>query len=382
MQHSLFTSESVSEGHPDKIADQISDALLDSFLKQDSNSRVACEVMLTTGLVVVAGEVNSTGYVDVQKIVREVIRKIGYDHGDKGFNYKSCSVLTTINSQSLDIARGIGAGKEQGAGDQGFVFGYAVDETPEYMPLSIALSHKLVRTLAKLRKEGENHIWPDSKSQITVEYENDKVVHIPSIVLSTQHAPDIKPEDLREFIVEELIKKVIPSQYLKKNHKFYINPTGRFVIGGPAGDCGLTGRKVVVDTYGGHGAHGGGAFSGKDSSKVDRSGAYIARHIAKNIVASDLAKKCLVQIAYVIGVAEPVSIRIEGFGALRVPEKKLISVIKNLWDLRPAGVTAELNLLKPIYLPTAAYGHFGREEEGFSWEKLNKVEDLKSEFSL
>ncbi len=382
MQQSLFTSESVSEGHPDKIADQISDALLDSFLEQDSNSRVACEVMLTTGLVVVAGEVSSTGYVDVQKIVREVIRKIGYDHGDKGFNYKSCSVLTTINSQSLDIARGIGTGKEQGAGDQGFVFGYAVDETPEYMPLSIALSHKLVKTLAQLRKKGESHIWPDSKSQITVEYENDKIVHIPSIVLSTQHAPDIKSEDLKEFIVEELIKKVIPSKYLKKKHTFYINPTGRFVIGGPAGDCGLTGRKVVVDTYGGHCAHGGGAFSGKDSSKVDRSGAYVARHIAKNIVASGLAKKCLVQIAYVIGMAEPVSIRVEGFGTLRVSEKKLIPVIKNLWDLRPAGIIAELDLLKSIYLPTAAYGHFGREEEGFSWEKLNKVEDLKSEFSL
>ena len=382
MKYSLFTSESVSEGHPDKIADQISDALLDSFLKQDPNSRVACEVMLTTGLVVVAGEVSSAGYVDVQKVVREVIRKIGYDHGDKGFNYKSCSVLTTINSQSLDIARGIGKGKEQGAGDQGLVFGYAVDETPEYMPLSITLSHKLVRTLAKLRKEGESHIWPDSKSQVTVEYENDEVVHVPSIVLSTQHAPDIKSEDLKEFVVEELIKKVIPDEYLKKKHQFYINPTGRFVIGGPAGDCGLTGRKVVVDTYGGHGAHGGGAFSGKDASKVDRSGAYVARHIAKNIVASGLAKKCLVQIAYAIGVAEPVSVCIQGFGTLRVPEEKLTAAIKKLWNLRPSGITADLDLLKPVYLPTAAYGHFGREEEGFSWEKLSKVEELKSEFSI
>jgi len=382
MNYSLFTSESVSEGHPDKIADQISDALLDSFLEQDPNSRVACEVMLTTGLVVVAGEVSSTGYVDVQKIVREVIRKIGYDHGDKGFNYKSCSVLTTINSQSRDIARGIGTGKKQGAGDQGLVFGYAVDETPEYMPLSIALSHKLVRALAKLRKEGEGHIWPDSKSQVTVEYKDDKVIHIPSIVLSTQHAPDIKSDDLKEFIVEELIKKVIPGEYLRKKHRFYINPTGRFVIGGPAGDCGLTGRKVVVDTYGGHGAHGGGAFSGKDSSKVDRSGAYVARHIAKNIVASGLAKKCLVQIAYAIGVAEPISVSIQGFGTLRGPEEKLTRVVGELWDLCPSGIISELDLLKPIYLPTATYGHFGREEEGFSWEKLNRVEDLKSEFSI
>ena len=293
MNYSLFTSESVSEGHPDKVADQISDALLDSFLTKDSDSRVACEVMLTTGLVVVAGEVSSNSYVDVQKEVRDVIRKIGYDHGDKGFDYKSCSVLTAINEQSSDIAGGlgIGRGQSQGAGDQGLVFGYAVDETEEYMPLSISLAHKLMKTLAELRKNGERHIWPDSKSQVTVEYKDGQVVHIPSIVLSTQHAPDIKLDDLKEFIIEELIKKVIPGKYLKKKHQFYINPTGRFVIGGPAGDCGLTGRKIIVDTYGGHGAHGGGAFSGKDPSKVDRSGAYVARHIAKNIVAAGLAKK-------------------------------------------------------------------------------------------
>ena len=382
MKNSLFTSESVSEGHPDKIADQISDALLDSFLKKDPNSRSACEVLLTTGLVVVAGEVSSKGYVDIQQTVREVIRSIGYDHGDKGFNYKSCSVLAAINSQSLDIARGIGKGRDQGAGDQGLVFGYAVDETPEYMPLSISLSHKLMKTLAELRKKGENLIWPDSKSQVTVEYEGDKVVHIPSVVISTQHAPNIKFEDLKEFIVEELIKKVIPEKFLKKKHKFYINPAGRFVIGGPSGDCGLTGRKVVVDTYGGHGAHGGGAFSGKDPSKVDRSGAYAARHIAKNIVASGLAKKCLVQIAYAIGVAEPVSVCINGFGTLRAPEEKLVSVVRRLWDLRPASVIADLDLLKPIYLPLAAYGHFGRDEKLFAWEKLNKVSALKSEFSL
>ena len=382
MNYSLFTSESVSEGHPDKVADQISDALLDSFLSKDPASRVACEVLLTTGLVVVAGEVSSNSYVDVQKEVRDVIRRIGYDSGDKGFDYKSCSVLTAINSQSEDIARGVGKGKSQGAGDQGLVFGYAVDETEEYMPLSISLSHKLVKTLAELRKKGETHIWPDSKSQVTVEYDGDKVVHIPSVVLSTQHAPDINTADLREFVIEELIKKVIPEKYLKKKHRFYINPTGRFVIGGPSGDCGLTGRKVIVDTYGGHGAHGGGAFSGKDPSKVDRSGAYAARHIAKNIVAAGLAKKCLVQVAYAIGVAEPVSIYIQSYGTLRVEEKKLIEVVKQLWDLRPSELIAKFDLLLPIYSKTAAYGHFGREREGFTWEKLDKVEELKSAFSL
>lgn len=380
--YSLFTSESVSEGHPDKVADQISDALLDAFLKGDTDSRVACEVILTTGLVLVAGEVTSNSHVDVQKEAREVIRKIGYDHGDKGFNYKSCAVLTASDKkQSLDIARGVGKGKSQGAGDQGLVFGYAVDETKEYMPLSISLSHQLMKKLAELRKTGERHIWPDSKSQVTVEYEKSKVVHIPSVVLSTQHAPDIKLEDLKEFIIEELIKKVIPQKFLQKKHKFYINPTGRFVIGGPSGDCGLTGRKVIVDTYGGHGAHGGGAFSGKDPSKVDRSGAYAARHIAKNIVAAGLARKCLVQIAYAIGVAEPVSFSIHTYGTSTVSEEKLIKVIKKLWDLRPASIIADLDLLQPIYSCTAVYGHFGREEKGFTWEKLDKVEALKSELT-
>ena len=380
--YSLFTSESVSEGHPDKIADQISDALLDAFLRGDPDSRVACETMLTTGLVVVAGEVTSKSHVDVQEEVREVIKRIGYDHSDKGLNYKSCSVLTASEKkQSPDIARGVGKGKSQGAGDQGLVFGYAVDETEECMPLSVSLSHKLVKTLAELRKTGERYIWPDSKSQVTVEYENDKVVHIPSVVLSTQHAPDIKLDDLKEFVIEELIKKVIPKKYLQKKHKFYINPTGRFVIGGPSGDCGLTGRKVIVDTYGGHGAHGGGAFSGKDPSKVDRSGAYAARHIAKNIVSAGLARKCLVQIAYAIGVAEPVSFSVYTYGTSTVSEEKLIKAITKLWDLRPASIIAELDLLKPIYSQTAVYGHFGREEEGFTWEKLNKVEALKSELT-
>jgi len=377
----LFTSESVSEGHPDKIADQISDTLLDAFLSKDPNSRVACEVMITTGLVMVAGEVTSKCYVDVQKAVREVIKKIGYDSGDKGFDYKSCSVLVAINAQSSDIARGINVGSSQGAGDQGLVFGYAVDETKEYMPLSISLSHKLLKTLSLIRKKKVPYIWPDSKSQVTVQYNDHKIAHIPSVVLSTQHSPDIKTKVLKEMMIEEVIKKVIPSKYLQKKSQFYINPTGRFVIGGPSGDCGLTGRKVIVDTYGGHGAHGGGAFSGKDPSKVDRSGAYVARHIAKNVVAAGLAKKCLVQIAYVIGVAKPVSLSIQAYGTLRVPEEKLIKVIQQLWDLRPASVIAELDLLKPIYAQTAIYGHFGKDDKQFSWEKLNKVEALKSEFS-
>ena len=374
-----FTSESVSEGHPDKMADQISDTLLDAFLKQDPESRVACEVMVTRGLVVLGGEVTTNGYVDLQRAVREVIRKIGYDHGDKGFDYKSCSVLTVIHSQSSDIAQGIGKGKSLGAGDQGLVFGYAVDETEEYMPLSISLSHQLMRTLSELRKK-QRHIWPDSKSQVTVQYEGDQVVHIPSVVLSTQHAPDIKQEALKEFIIEELIKKVIPEKFLQKEHKLYINPTGRFVIGGPSGDCGLTGRKIVVDTYGGHGSHGGGCFSGKDPSKVDRSGAYAARHIAKNLVAAGLTKKCLVQVAYAIGVAEPISLSIKDYGTLKVSYDKLLKVIKELWDLRPAAIISNFDLLKPIYARTAAYGHFGRNEPGFSWEKLDKVEALKSEF--
>ena len=382
MKSGFFTSESVSEGHPDKMADQISDALLDAFLKQDPSSRVACEVMLTRGLVVVGGEVTTSGYVDIQKEVREVIRQIGYDHGDKGFDYKSCSVLTAIDSQSPDIALGLGTGDSQGAGDQGLVFGYAVDETEEYMPLSIALAHKLMKALSEHRKTGERYIWPDSKSQVTVEYREDKVTHIPSVVLSTQHAPSVKIEDLREFIIEELIKKVIPKKYLKKDPKFYINPTGRFVIGGPSGDCGLTGRKIIVDTYGGHGAHGGGAFSGKDPSKVDRSGAYVARHIAKNIVAAGLARRCLVQIAYAIGVAYPVSLLIQTYGTSKVPEDKLTKVVEQLWDLRPAMIIKEFDLLKPIYSRTAVYGHFGKQESDFTWENLNKVEPLQAAFSL
>ena len=379
----LFTSESVSEGHPDKVADQISDVLLDAFLKQDPHSRVACEVMLSKGLVIVGGEVTCNGYVDIQKEVRQLIRNIGYDNGNKGLDYNSCSVLVAINAQSQDISRGIQNGEFQGAGDQGLVFGYAVDETPEYMPLSISLSHKLMKDLAKLRKTGKTHIWPDSKSQVTVQYnEQGEIDAIPYLVLSTQNDPDIKIEDLKEFIREELINKVIPEKYLNKNSKFFINPTGRFVLGGPAADCGLTGRKIIVDTYGGHGAHGGGCFSGKDASKVDRSGAYIARHITKNIVATGIAKKCLVQISYAIGVAEPVSFMIEDYGTIRVCKKKLLKIVKELWDARPASIIQKYDLLKPIYLPTATYGHFGRDDQDFTWERLDKVDALKAEFSL
>ncbi len=385
MKNCLWTSESVSEGHPDKVADQISDALLDAFLKQDPESRVACEVMVTTGLAVVAGEVSANCYVDVQKETRQVIKRIGYDHGKKGLDYKSCSVLTAIHEQSPDIARGVreSQGFSQGAGDQGLVFGYAVNETKEYMPLSLSLSHKLMKTLARLRKGGHawarEHIWPDSKSQVTVEYQEGRVRSIPSVVLSTQHSPDTKMPDLKEFVMEELIKKVVPARFLSKKSRFYINPTGRFVIGGPAGDSGLTGRKIIVDTYGGHGAHGGGAFSGKDPSKVDRSGAYVARHIAKNIVASGLASKCLVQIAYAIGVARPVSLSVEAYGTLCVEEQKLVRAIQKLWDLRPHSLIKEFDLKKPIYAKTASYGHFGRNETGWTWEKLNKVSALKTE---
>ena len=384
MNHFLFTSESVSEGHPDKIADQISDAILDAFLSKDKLSRVASEVMLAGELVLLAGEVSSKAYVDVQNIARQVLKNIGYDSKEKGLDYQSAAVLTAIHAQSVDIARGIKNGKSQGAGDQGLVFGYAVNETDTYMPLSIRLCHQMMKALKKLKNSawGKKHIWPDSKSQVTVEYADSQVVRIPSIVLSTQHSPDTKIKDLKEFLMEKLIKKVIPEKFLKKNPRFFINPTGRFVAGGPAADSGLTGRKIIVDTYGGHGAHGGGSFSGKDPSKVDRSGAYVARHIAKNIVAAGLADKCLVQISYAIGVAEPISLMVEDYGTFKVSKSKLIRVIKKLWDLRPAGLIAELDLLRPIYFPTAVYGHFGREEKGFTWEMLDKVQELRSEFPI
>lgn len=374
----LFTSESVSEGHPDKMADQISDAVLDAILEQDPRGRVACETLLTTGLVVVAGEISTKAHVNFTDIVRDTVKRIGYDDSAKGFDYKTCAVMTAVGQQSSDIAMGVKEtlSEDQGAGDQGLMFGYACNETPEMMPLSISLSHQLVRELARLRKSGRvDWLRPDAKSQVTVQYEDGQVKRIDSVVLSTQHADSVQQSTIQEFIMEELIKKHIPSQWLDAKTKFHINPTGRFVTGGPMGDAGVTGRKIIVDTYGGHGAHGGGAFSGKDPSKVDRSAAYAARHVAKNIVAAGLAEKCLVQVAYAIGVAEPVSINVNDYGTSKVGAEALEKLVKNFWSLKPARIIQDFDLLKPIYSPTAAYGHFGRDQ--FSWEKLNKVDQLK-----
>jgi len=384
MKNYIFTSESVSEGHPDKMADQISDSILDAILAQDPKGRVACETLLTTGLIVVGGEISTSAKINFTDIARDAVRRIGYDHSDKGFDYKTCAVMIAVGQQSSDIAQGVKdtGSDEQGAGDQGLMFGYATNETPEFMPLSLSLSHKLVQDLAALRKEGRvNWLRPDAKSQVSIQYENGVAKRIDTIVLSTQHADDVTNADIKAFIMEELIKKSIPSKWVDNKTKFHINPTGRFVTGGPMGDAGLTGRKIIVDTYGGHGAHGGGAFSGKDPSKVDRSAAYAARHVAKNIVASGLAEKCLVQVSYAIGVAEPVSIAVNDYGTSVVGAERLAEAVKKVWDLRPARIVKEFDLLKPIYVPTAAYGHFGREENldkgFFSWEKVNKIEQLK-----
>ena len=385
MKNYLFTSESVSEGHPDKMADQISDGILDAILEKDPLGRVAAEVMITTGMVVVSGEISTKTYVEIPEIVRRVVKDIGYDHSGKGFDYKTCAVLTAIDQQSPDIAMGVnegeGAFSEQGAGDQGLMFGYAINETPELMPLTACLSHKLVKTLAQKRKAQEvDWLRPDSKSQVTFEYVEGKPHRVDSVVISTQHGPEVSSHQIKEFIMEAVIPEVIEDKWLDSKTKFYINPTGNFVIGGPQGDCGLTGRKIIVDTYGGHGAHGGGAFSGKDPSKVDRSAAYAARHVAKNIVASGLADRCLVQLAYAIGVAEPMSIMIDEYGTGQVPPEELAKAVKELWGLKPSQIVKDLDLLKPRYGPTAAYGHFGREEESFTWEKLDRVEALKSYF--
>lgn len=374
----LFTSESVSEGHPDKMADQISDAVLDAILAQDPTGRVACETLLTTGLVVVGGEVTTKAYINVAEITRKTIERIGYDDSDKGFDYKTCAVMVALGSQSPDIAMGVKQtlSEDQGAGDQGIMFGYAVNETEDLMPLSIALSHKLVRDLASLRKANKvNWLRPDSKSQVTVEYVDGVARRIDAVVLSTQHADEVSQNQIHEFVMEELVKKSLPSQYLDAKTKYFINPTGRFVTGGPMGDAGLTGRKIIVDTYGGHGAHGGGAFSGKDPSKVDRSAAYAARHVAKNIVAAGLAEKCLVQLAYAIGVAEPVSIYVNDYGTGKYGSERLEKAVRKVWNLKPGAILKEFDLLRPIYSPTASYGHFGRPD--FAWEKLNKVDQLK-----
>jgi S-adenosylmethionine synthetase len=380
----LFTSESVSEGHPDKMADQISDSVLDALLAQDPLSRVACETLITTGLIVVAGEVTTKAQVNYAEIARNAVKNIGYDASEKGFDYKTCGVMVTLDRQSPDISQGVTTGqgafnqKEQGAGDQGIMFGYAVNETPNFMPLTIDLSHKLVKRLSEVRKNGLlPWLRPDSKSQVTVEYENYKPKRIDAVVISSQHAEEIGYEKLKEAIIEEVVKKTIPTQYLDAKTKFFINPTGRFVVGGPMGDCGLTGRKIIVDTYGGHGAHGGGAFSGKDPSKVDRSACYMGRYVAKNIVAAGLADRCLVQFAYAIGVADPVSVNVDTFGTEKTSVQKIENAIREVFDLKPSGIIRTLDLLRPIYTKTAAYGHFGREESEFVWEKTDKVSALK-----
>jgi len=382
----MFTSESVTEGHPDKIADQISDAVLDAMLTQDPKSRVACETLITTGLVVVAGEVTTGANVDINEVVRKTIKKIGYDHSDKGFDANTCGVTIALGKQSQDIAMGVNEGEgkflDQGAGDQGLMFGYAINETDSYMPMTIDLSHKLAKRLAEVRHNGTlKDLRADGKTQVTAQYIDGKLARLDAIVVSTQHAESMTQKQIEEGIMEEVIKKTVPSHLIDKNTKYFINPTGRFVIGGPMGDCGLTGRKIIVDTYGGHGAHGGGAFSGKDPSKVDRSAAYAARHIAKNVVAAGLADRALVQVAYAIGVAKPMSLLIDTFGTAKVNEDKLTAAINELFDMRPKAIIQRLDLLRPIYSQTAAYGHFGRtSKDGFTWEKLDMVDKLKAMF--
>jgi S-adenosylmethionine synthetase len=382
----MFTSESVTEGHPDKIADQISDAVLDAMLAQDPKSRVACETLITTGLVVVAGEITTGANVDINETVRKTIKKIGYDHSDKGFDASTCGVTIAVGKQSQDIAQGVdenaGNAFDQGAGDQGLMFGYAINETETLMPMTIDLSHKLAKKLAEVRHNGKIPLLrADGKTQVTAQYVDGKLSRIDAIVVSTQHAEEMTLKQIQEAIMEEVIKKVVDPKYIDKNTKYFINPTGRFVIGGPMGDCGLTGRKIIVDTYGGHGAHGGGAFSGKDPSKVDRSAAYAARHIAKNVVAAGLADRALVQVAYAIGVAKPMSLLIDTFDTAKVDEKKLTAAINELFDMRPKAIIQRLNLLRPIYSETAAYGHFGRTSAtGFTWEKTDMVDALKGFF--
>ncbi|MBQ5695152.1 MAG: methionine adenosyltransferase [Clostridium sp.] len=385
----LFTSESVTEGHPDKICDQISDAVLDSILQNDPTARVACETAVTTGMVLVMGEISTSCYVDIPKIVRKTVKEIGYDRAKYGFDCDTCSVLTSIDEQSGDIAMGVDEALESrsgekdeveavGAGDQGMMFGYATNETPEYMPSPIAMAHRLSRRLTEVRKNGTlPYLRPDGKTQVTVEYDDNKVVRIDAIVISTQHDEHVSQEQIREDLMEHVIKVVIPAELLDESTKYYINPTGRFVVGGPQGDSGLTGRKIIVDTYGGYGRHGGGAFSGKDPTKVDRSAAYAARWVAKNLVAAGIADKLEIQLAYAIGVAKPVSIEVDTFGTGKISDQDIVNIVEKVFDLRPGAIIRELELRRPIYRQTAAYGHFGRNDLNLPWEQLNKVEEIK-----
>lgn len=384
--YSLFTSESVSEGHPDKIADQISDAVLDAILEQDREARVACETLIKTGMIIVAGEVTTSAWVDLEQLVRNVVCDIGYTSSDMGFDGNSCAVLNAIGKQSPDIAMGVDESdkKEQGAGDQGLMFGYATDETDVLMPAPITYSHRLVERQALVRKNGTlPFLRPDAKSQVTFRYDDQgKPASIDAVVLSTQHSADVSQEQLREAVMAEIIEPVLPAEWLNKETKIFINPTGQFIIGGPMGDCGLTGRKIIVDTYGGMARHGGGAFSGKDPSKVDRSAAYAGRYVAKNIVAAGLASRCEIQVSYAIGVAEPTSISINTFGTGKISDDKICDLVREHFDLRPKGLIEMLDLLRPIYKPTASYGHFGREEENFTWEKTDRAESLKQAAGL
>ena len=386
-EHYLFTSESVTEGHPDKVADAISDSVLDAIMAQDTKCRVACETLVTTGLAFIAGEITTECYVDMPQIVRDTIRDIGYCSSQMGFDCQTCSVITSIDRQSPDISQGVSAGeglyKEQGAGDQGLMFGYATDETEELMPMPITYAHKLCERLTTVRKNGAlDFLRPDGKSQVTVEYENGSPKRVDTVVVSAQHKPDVTYENLREAIIEEVIKKVIPQDMIDGDTRYFINPTGRFVIGGPMGDCGLTGRKIIVDTYGGQGSHGGGCFSGKDPSKVDRSASYMGRHIAKNIVASGVARKCEIQIAYAIGVAQPVSVMVDLMGTGVVEKQKVEEIVKEVYDLRPAAIIEYLDLLRPIFRKTAAYGHFGRNDPDFTWENINMADTIREKAGL
>jgi len=377
----VYTSESVTEGHPDKMADQISDAILDDILRQDKYARVACETMCTTGLVIVAGEITTATYADIPEIVRDTVKEIGYNHSDMGFDWKTCGILTSIDKQSPDIAVGVngkGLSHEQGAGDQGLMFGYACDETEDFMPMPIWYAHKLAKRLADVRRQDIlDFLRPDGKTQVTIEYDDDRPKRVDAVVIAAQHIPDIKYDDLKEGIIEEVIKKVISPELLDKKTKYFVNTTGRFVVGGPLADCGMTGRKIIVDTYGGRGHHGGGAFSGKDPTKVDRGSSYLARYVAKNIVAAGLAKKCEVHVAYTIGLAKPLSVKVYTYGTEVIPSEKLNRIIKENFDFRPGSIIEYLDMRRPIYKKTACYGHFGRMEPEFTWEKLDKVDFLK-----